>query len=180
MDELVLQAMNKWPNVPDCYGWLGLDTRGHWWMRDECAQTLGGFQSGKEGAKGSRLNHEKLIAFIHRNYESDDTGRWYFQNGPQRVFVELAATPFVWRVNERFEPCAQTGQTSQVKACVLDESGRVYLHTTLGFGLVHSLDVACVAQAIEQGVWTVEEACAETLPQRYGYVVSPQQGTVQP
>ena len=25
MDEIVKQAMAKWPNVPHCYGWLGLD-----------------------------------------------------------------------------------------------------------------------------------------------------------
>ncbi len=25
MDAIVEQAMRKWPNVPHCYGWLGLD-----------------------------------------------------------------------------------------------------------------------------------------------------------
>ncbi|MEG1326098.1 MAG: DUF2946 family protein, partial [Janthinobacterium sp.] len=34
MDDLVKQALAKWPNVPHCYGWLGLDARGHWRMRD--------------------------------------------------------------------------------------------------------------------------------------------------
>ena len=34
MDELVQQAMAKWPNVPHCYGWLGLDARGRWYLRD--------------------------------------------------------------------------------------------------------------------------------------------------
>lgn len=29
MDDIVKQAMVKWPNVPDCYGWLGLDARGN-------------------------------------------------------------------------------------------------------------------------------------------------------
>ncbi|MFZ9138137.1 MAG: DUF2946 family protein, partial [Hylemonella sp.] len=24
MDDIVRQAMAKWPNVPACYGWLGL------------------------------------------------------------------------------------------------------------------------------------------------------------
>ena len=40
MDDIVKQAMAKWPNVPDCYGWLGLDARGAWRMRDERAQHL--------------------------------------------------------------------------------------------------------------------------------------------
>jgi len=93
MDDLVRQAMAKWPHVPDCYGWLGLDSRGQWHMRDDRVQALGSFQSGLAGAKGSVLRHEKLIDFIHRNYEADAQGRWYFQNGPQRVYVELETTP---------------------------------------------------------------------------------------
>ena len=101
MDDIVRQAMAKWPNVPDCYGWLGLDTRGNWYMRDDRAQSLGPFAGGVAGAKGSLLQHDKLIAFINRNYLADEQGRWFFQNGPQRVYVELAATPWIWRVQGR-------------------------------------------------------------------------------
>jgi hypothetical protein len=98
MDDIVRQAMVKWPDVPDCYGWLGLDSRGQWWMRDDRVQALGAFQSGQPGAKGSLLRHEKLIDFIQRNYESDAQGQWYFQNGPQRVYIELEITPHIWRI----------------------------------------------------------------------------------
>ena len=99
MDDIVKQAMAKWPTVPDCYGWLGLDARGNWYMRDDRAQHCGSFASGQPGAKGSMLQHVKLVDFIERNYASDATGHWFFQNGPQRVFVELEATPRVWRVD---------------------------------------------------------------------------------
>jgi hypothetical protein len=174
MDDLVRQAMAKWPNVPDCFGWLGLDSRGHWHMRDDRVQALGAFQSAQAGAKGSVLRHEKLIAFIDRNYEADERGCWYFQNGPQRVYVELESTPFIFRLDEHFMPTAHTGQTSTVLACLVDELGRVYLHTPLGLGLVHTLDVGLVAQAIEQGLWTPEDCEAAVLPDRYGFVLSPQ------
>ena len=80
MDDIVKQALAKWPNVPDCYGWLGLDARGRWYMRDDATQAQGRFPS----AKGSLLQHEKLIEFIERNYEPDAHGQWFFQNGPQR------------------------------------------------------------------------------------------------
>lgn len=176
MDDIVRQAMAKWPNVPDCYGWLGLDSRGQWLMRDDRVQQLGRFQSGVNGAKGSVLRHEKLIDFIHRNYEVDARGCWYFQNGPQRVYVELETTPYVWRLNERFEPTAHTGQATQALACLVDELGRVYLHTPLGLGLVHTWDVGLVAEAIEQGLWAPEECQASTLPSRFGFVMSPQSG----
>ena len=45
--------------------------------------------------KGSRILHDKLREFIHRNYAADERGAWFFQNGPQRVYVELEAAPFV-------------------------------------------------------------------------------------
>ena len=174
MDDLVRQAMAKWPHVPDCWGWLGLDNRGQWHMRDDRVQALGSFQSGLSGAKGSALRHEKLIAFIDRNYECDERGCWYFQNGPQRVYVELESTPFIWRLNEAFTPTSHTGQSSTVLACLMDEWGRVYLHTPLGLGLVHTLDVGWVAEAIDQGLWTVQDCMSKDLPSQFGFEISPQ------
>ena len=43
MDEIVKQALKKWPNVPHCYDWLALDARGDWYMRDERIQRAGPF-----------------------------------------------------------------------------------------------------------------------------------------
>ena len=174
MDDIVRQAMAKWPDVPDCYGWLGLDARGHWYMRDDGAQAQGSFTSGLPGAKGSLLQHEKLIEFIHRNYAADAQGRWYFQNGPQRVYVELEVSPWVWRIASDFGVQAQTGATTQCLRCMSDEFGLVYLLTSLGFGLVHSLDVAIVALALDTGHWTLEDVRANELAAEFGYVLSPQ------
>lgn len=175
MDDIVRQAMAKWPHVPDCYGWLGLDSRGQWHMRDDRVQALGDFQSGVPGAKGSVLRHDKLIDFIHRNYEADAQGRWYFQNGPQRVYVELESTPLIWRIEHDGQVTAHTGQSSPVHSCLMDEAGRLYLHTARGFGLVHTQDVGLAAELIEQGRWTLTECHSSTLPARFGYVPSPQQ-----
>jgi hypothetical protein len=173
MDDLVKQAMAKWPNVPDCYDWLGLDERGHWYLRDDPTQAQGSFQSGVPGAKGSLLKHEKLIEFIHRNYASDETGAWFFQNGPQRVYVELAATPFVWRLNSDFKVVAQTGQETSATVCYTDAEGRVYLDTPLGFGLVHSLDVGQVAEGLDQNIWPLEHIDALELAKRFAFKISP-------
>jgi hypothetical protein len=173
MDDLVKQAMAKWPNVPDCYGWLGLDARGNWYMRDERAQACGHFSSGQPGAKGSLLKHEKLIDFIQRNYARDPLGRWYFQNGPQRVFVELEATPWIWRVAHDLSITAHSGESTSFRECFTDENGKVYLETQMGIGLVHTQDVGCVAQAVEQGLWPVAELLATELERRGDYVKSP-------
>ena len=174
MDDIVKQAMAKWPDVPDCYGWLGLDSRGQWFMRDDRVQSLGAFQSGIPGAKGSVLRHEKLIDFIHRNYAADEKGQWFFQNGPQRVYVELEQTPYVWRINANLEAVAQTGEISPVLTCSMDEVGHVYLKTLMGFGLVHTMDVGQVAEALAQGHWTLAHCDAKALPLQNGFVISPQ------
>ena len=175
MDDIVRQAMAKWPNVPDCYGWLGLDSRGQWYMRDDRVQALGTFQSGVAGAKGSVLRHDKLIDFIARNYEADARGCWYFQNGPQRVYVELESTPQVWRLAADGAVTGQTRQSGVVQQGLMEEEGHLFLQTSAGFGLVHSLDVPQAAEWIEQGRFAIEECRRDELPVRFGFVLSPQQ-----
>jgi hypothetical protein len=174
MDDIVKQAMAKWPNVPDCYGWLGLDARGSWFMRDDRVQALGRFAAGATGSKGSLLQHEKLIEFIGRNYSADAHGQWFFQNGPQRVYVELEATPLVWRVQPDFSVRDHMGGVASVQGCLVDEQGYLYLFCQRGLGLVHTQDVALAAEAIEQGRWQPGDARRADLPARFGFVRSPQ------
>lgn len=194
MDDIVKAAVAKWPKVPDCYGWLGLDARGNWYLRDEQAQAAGPFAGRALGAapgvhtdparqlaaKGSLLQHHKLIEFIQRNYEADRAGQWFFQNGPQRVYVELEATPWVWRLGAQDtldaspEVRAHSGQLATVRGCWVDEAGKLYLETDLGFGLVHTQDMLAAAEAIEQRLWAPQTALASSLPQRFGYITSPQ------
>ena len=174
MDDIVHQAMAKWPSVPHCYGWLGLDSRGNWYMRDDAAQRAGSFAGGQPGAKGNRVEHAALIAFIQRNYAQDPTGQWYFQNGPQRVYVELAVTPWIWRVADDLAVSAHDGTPAAVRTCLVDQHGWLYLAADIGFGLVHTQDMQWAAQAVESGLWTPEGVRAEDLPGRYGYVCSPE------
>jgi hypothetical protein len=173
MDDIVRQALAKWPHVPDCYGWLGLDARGNWFMRDDQVQAQGPFAGGTALSKGSQLKHEKLIDFIQRNYEPDAQGQWFFQNGPQRVYVELEATPLIWRVDHDFSIQDHTGKAARVQRCLLDEHGRLYLEADTGLGLVHTMDMNQAADAVEQGLWVPQEVVAATLPQRFNYVCSP-------
>ena len=173
MDDIVLQALAKWPNVPDCYGWLGLDARGNWFMRDDQAQAAGPFAGGSAVSKGSQLKHEKLIDFIQRNFEADATGQWFFQNGPQRVYVELEIAPLVWRISDDLSVHDHLGRVARVQRSFVDEQGYLYLETNLGFGLVHTMDMNAAANAVEQGLWVPEEVFGADLPARFGYVKSP-------
>lgn len=130
MDNIVKQAMAKWPNVASVYGWLGLDRRGNWLI------------------KGGRISNPLVAEFISRNYGHDEQGRWYFQNGPQRVFVTLDYTPLVYRVAWDVAPHAPLrieAHTGKVIAAVneawIDDLGIVLLASELGPGVVDDRDL---------------------------------------
>ena len=172
MDDIVKAALLKWPNVPHCYRWLALDARGNWYMRDDRIQAAGPFPQ----PKGSRIDHEKLRDFIHRNYAHDDAGAWFFQNGPQRVYVDLEAAPWVWRIDDApgWPVRSHTGQAAAVHSSWLDEEGRLFLATDIGYGLVHTLDMGLAAQAEDAGVWQPAEMPFADMLGRWGYVLRPQ------
>jgi hypothetical protein len=173
MDDVVAQALKKWPNVPHCYGWLALDARGDWYLRDDAVQRAGPFPQ----IKGSRIEHDKLRAFIERNYQHDSEGCWFFQNGPQRVYVELEAAPWVWRLSAVAGAApaiaSHTGAPAHFDSAWLDEGGRLFLATDLGFGVVHTQDMELAAGAVEARRWVPAAARFETLPRRFGYRLSP-------
>lgn len=120
MDEIVRKAMEKWPNVPHCYGWLMLDARGAWRMRDEATQAA--------SQPGDRIAHEALLAFINRNYACDERGCWFFQNGPQRVYVNLEATPFIVHTDAQGAFQLHTGEMlMQIDAGWFTDGGQLLL-----------------------------------------------------
>jgi hypothetical protein len=172
MDAIVEAALRKWPNVPHCYGWLGLDARGDWFLRDLRTQAQGEFPQ----SKGSRIEHAGLRAFIERNYAHDDQGCWFFQNGPQRVYVELELAPWIWRLAARgagFEIESHTNVAAAFEAGWVDEHGHLFVKTPLGLGSVHSLDMHVAALAVESVAWTINETGFATLAARFGHVLSP-------
>jgi hypothetical protein len=125
MDESVIAAIAKWPNVPAVFGWLALTARGEWRLR------------------GEPITNQAICDFIGRNYTHDERGRWFFQNGPQRVFVELEVTPWIWRVAaEPGAPLrAHTDRSAErLHGAWLDDYGRLFLQTDIGFGLLDSAD----------------------------------------
>jgi Protein of unknown function (DUF2946) len=130
MDPIVIQAMAKWPNVPNVYGWLRLSRRGQWLI------------------KGDKIANPAVVAFIGRNYAADERGRWYFQNGPQRVFVTLEYTPFVIETAGE-DPQALVTHTglaiARVSGAWVDESGSLLLRWGGGLGLMNGRDLAAVA-----------------------------------
>ena len=174
MDDIVKAAMAKWPHVPCCYGWLALDARGQWWMRDERCQAAGPFagEGASASSRGARLEHDKLVAFIGRNYDHDEHGCWYFQNGPQRVYVELELTPWVWRMEPSGQMLTHTGESVRIDTWCVDEMGRLLGKSELGWGVLHSMDM--VRWAAQEPLPSVQDVRWADWYAQAGYEASPQ------
>jgi Protein of unknown function (DUF2946) len=136
MDSSVIAAIAKWPNVPAVFGWLALTARGEWRLRSE------------------PIRNAAICAFMARNYASDERGRWFFQNGPQRIYVALEVAPWIWRIGldaARAEVCAHTGASvTRLGGAWVDDLGRLFLRTDLGFGLVDSADTTRAFEALRR------------------------------
>jgi len=132
VDDAVLRAIARWPNVPSVYGWLSLDRRGNW------------------AIKGERIANRAITEFICRNYACDERGRWFFQNGPQRVYAGLAYTPIVYRtVLDRGSHglIAHTGMAVEAITGVwIDEAGALLAQSAAGVGVIHDQDLSDVLQ----------------------------------
>jgi hypothetical protein len=59
-------------------------------------------------------------------------------------------------------------------SAIVAETGRLFIATDIGLGVVHTLDMETAADAIEQGHWTVTDLRGADLPQRFGHCLSPQ------
>ncbi|WP_034295453.1 DUF2946 family protein [Herbaspirillum sp. RV1423] len=150
MDDVVRQAMAKWPNVPHCFGWLMLDARGGWRMRDERAQHL--------DLPGDKIDHPALLGFINRNYTHDAQGRWYFQNGPQRVYVDLELTPYVIRTDPSAGFVLQTGESLAAPTNAwLTTEGRLLLQAGDVVATLDDRDVAAVLATLTSGGATASD-----------------------
>ena len=170
MDDIVKQAIAKWPNVPHCHGWLGLDARGNWRMRDEHSQQL--------GLAGEKIVHTALLGFINRNYGHDERGCWYFQNGPQRVYLNLEATPYIARTDAAQGFVLHTGQALQrVDAAFLSEAGELILCSGDSVAQLDDRDFAQAMGALEaQGQAVSDEGLLDWLAGSGGALALRHQG----
>ena len=136
MDDTVRAALAKWPNVPDVYGWLQLDLRGRYRIRSD----------GLAGdVRFAPIGNAALAQFIGRNYLCDARGCWFFQNGPQRVYVQLALTPWVFRLDGDGAPVTHTGRAAtHVEALMIDQQGTPILVTDVGTGALDDRDLGAM------------------------------------
>jgi hypothetical protein len=130
--EGVRRALAKWPDVPACFGWLGLDARGRWRI------------------DGGLISHPGAVAFLAAHYACDEHGRWYVQNGPQRAFVALDLAPWVLRVGADGALSTHTGrQLDRYEDIHVTPDGEILLTTPLGLAAIDDRDLAAFAATLE-------------------------------
>jgi Protein of unknown function (DUF2946) len=150
MDEIVARSLAKWPNVPAVYGWLDLDRRGNWLI------------------KGERIGNLALREFIARNYGADGEGRWFFQNGPQRVYVRLAYTPLVVH-HEAERLVDHCGRAYSARAVFQDDEGSVLIEGERGIALLDDRDLERYAESAER----LPRIARAEVARRFGFVPDP-------
>jgi hypothetical protein len=108
-------------------------------MRDERSQAL--------GLAGDRINNAILLGFINRNYMHDERGRWYFQNGPQRVYVNLETTPYVARTDPAQGLVLHTGEPIRtIDGVWLTGTGELLIKSEEKIAMLDDRDMAqCIA-----------------------------------
>lgn len=112
------ESFPDWPLDPLVFGLLGLDRRGLWQHR------------------GRTIRQEPLNHYFHQNYRVDSCGRWYIHNGPQRLYIDLAYTPWVFHL-KKDSLQTHTHQVSRIlKSVWLDENGVMILETEHGPGML--------------------------------------------
>jgi len=157
MDTGVLRGMAKWPEVPAVYGWLALDRRGNWLLKEPATERFG------------RIGNDVLRAFIGRNYAADEHGRWFFQNGPQRVYARLAYTPLVMH-HEGDAVLDHCGRPVRVAATYLDDEGSVLILGEHGVGLLDDRDLERYAEAAQ----SLPRLARSEVSARFGFVPNPE------
>jgi hypothetical protein len=159
MDEDVIKAMARWPDVPAAYGWLSLDARGRWRLHPAGDAAAGG--------PGEAIDHPGVLAFMNRNYTCE--GRdWYVQNGPQRAYVRLDAAPYLLRRADA-GPGLQTHTglaVGRVAHWWLDDEGRLYAATDRGPAMVEDRELPALLERLrtaagEPALQALEQSLAD-------------------
>lgn len=130
MEPWVLKSLQRWPNVPALFGWLSLDRRGRWLI------------------KGEPITHPRIVATINHNYGVDEHGRWYFQNGPQRGYMQLEYAPFVLRREYDGFVTHNELLVERPTQAILDETGTLSLSTEHGLAEIPGDDLDWVLERL--------------------------------
>ncbi len=142
MDDAVARAMRRWPDVPGIAGYLSLDQRGNWRLQDRI------------------IDHPRTIAFINRNYHAEADGRWFFQNGPQRAYVRLAYTPWVYRWSTQGLQTHTGLPVTGPRSAWVDELGHLLIESEHGIGVVDDRHLAALAEHIDSHEGSGNDASA--------------------
>ncbi len=200
MDQATIQALQKWPQVPNCFGWLHFDRRGEWRIQNDYAQ--------QHHLPGEKVTHPGFKNYIESHLAVDDKGNHFFQNGPQRVYISFAICPWVVRfyplAEGKWELKTTFGQAIQPTGCFLDEQDQISFEAEFetftqeengqftptkikSIGLLHDHDLdifsafakifqnSCgsLGEFLWQEKMSIEPIYSEDLPQLYQFTKTP-------
>ena len=155
MDQSVIDAIARWPNVPAVAGWLSLSSRGEWRLHPS--------GDAQQGGPGVGVSNTQMLSFFGRNYASEADGRYFFQNGPQRVYVRLDAAPFILHlIPQDGSVRTHNGLTvKKITRWLTDDLGNIYADTDLGPARMDDRDLFLLADLLVNQQGTAVLDCIE-------------------
>ena len=144
MEDWARRGMERWPNVPALFGWLSLDRRGRWRI------------------KGEPISRPQIIDTLNRNYEADAHGRWFFQNGPQRGYVQLETAPLVLHAEGDALRSHHGLAVTQPASAWIDEDGGLWLATEHGPAALSDQESEWLLRHLQSAQEPVDEAALAT------------------
>ncbi|MDP3857639.1 MAG: DUF2946 family protein [Stagnimonas sp.] len=144
MEDWARRGMERWPNVPALFGWLALDRRGRWRI------------------KGELISRPQIIDTLNRNYEADAHGRWFFQNGPQRGYVQLETAPLVLHAEGDALRSHHGLAVTQPTGAWIDEDGGLWLATEHGPAALSDQESEWLLRHLQSAHEPVDEAALAT------------------
>src|SRR5690606_17159593 len=127
---------------------LSLSEQGQWRLHPDGKA----WHAGPNGTlpAGESIESPQIRQFINNNYAHDAQGRWFFQNGPQRVYVRLDAAPYVLHTDSTPATLLTHNALAvkHINGWWFDDVGRLFAQTEHGPGLVSGRDTPGVFEAL--------------------------------
>ena len=157
----------KWPNVPHCYGWLALDARGDWYMRDDRIQARGPVP-----ARQGQPHRPRQAARVHRTATTthDDSGAGSSRTARSASTSSSRRRPGSGACRPTRRRASSSPATPGCRRCRRDASstsrgGSSSPATSASASSTRSTWTS-PATRVERGVWRPQDAAFEALRRR--------------
>jgi len=137
MDDIVIRGMLKWPDVPAVYGWLSLDRRGSWMIKN----VSGRFE---------RIANPRSTSSSPGTTRPTPKGAGTSRTDRSGYTSPSTYTPWVYRLDDTGEGLlTHTGAAPRaLEALFVDDAGGLLLEADMGIGVLLDRDLPAFVERL--------------------------------